>query len=235
VTTTTFSAQDRKWMAAARDGLLDDPDKPAGVTTADGMCLAKALIAVVTVARLKSAGVTINDLRAANELPESLYRSLPDATKLTLGAAAQKCRMGHMVGPEFARSIQRGIDPAKANPAAGRCMSDALDSVPHRRLAAGMMLLDSPGAREAPELTDIILTCVDWAALFGAELKLTLVDKERVCINRTTRGDFGFRQSLIAQLSGNGNGNTGAARLGQRIIPCLTPQHFAQVAKPSHA
>jgi hypothetical protein len=154
---------------------------------------------------------------------------------MTLGAAAQKCRMGHMVGPDFARSIQQDIDPAKVNPAAGNCMSDALDSVSHRRLAAAMMLLDSPGAREAPELTDIMLTCVDWAALFGAELRLALVDKERVCINRTTRGDSGFRQSLIAQLSGNSKGNTGAARLGQRIIPCLTPQHFAQIANRSRA
>ena len=80
------------------------------MTAADATCLARALVATVTVERLKNAGASITDLSDPNkDLPASLATALPPATKVALGAAMQSCEFGRLIGAVFADSIAQSI------------------------------------------------------------------------------------------------------------------------------
>src|SRR5262245_24206583 len=232
-TTTTLSAEDQRWVTAAREGLLTDPEKPSEVTPADGTCVAEATISVVTVARLQAAGVTIGDLRNANELPNDLYGSLSDETRHALGAAVQRCGIGRMLAPDLVRGVQPGA-PLSETKGLQKCLADALMSPKYQVLVAAMMLLSSPGAREASETSEILVACIDWAALLQGELKFKLSAAERVCINRRAHTDAAFKRVLVPAISGADEKKTDKQRLGSRLgqlaISCLTPEHFMRLA-----
>jgi hypothetical protein len=227
VTTTTLSAEDRRWIAAKRDGILTDPDTPARVTSKDATCLAEALVENVTVARFKAAGVTISEVHSASHLPDI---SLPKETEQRLGAALQGCGLGQLLAPDFAQAIGPHLGGEAAAKRQGRCIGSALDSARHSALLAALIL--EQARNTTLEIADIVSRCTDWAATLQKGFKFTLSTPERACLNQKISNDATITETIASGVSGKGRVRdldmVVQTRLGQLVPPCLSPQHLRQ-------
>jgi hypothetical protein len=94
-------------------------------------------------------------------------------------------------------------------------------------LAAGQDPEKSPAADRA--LSHVAVKCLDFGKLIGKELKLDLSTAESTCINRVLEADPAFEDLVASAALGGSPSPQLEQGLGPKIIPCLTPEHLAQL------
>jgi hypothetical protein len=230
--TTVESPETQAWVAAAARGVESSPDMKMSASVAE--CLARALVESVTVERLKSAGVTKEDLEDPNaDLPARLGASLPSANKRQLGAALQACGSGI-----FGRQIAEGIAHEVGNgytldAAARKCVDQWFTSPDRQPLLASLVLNEGPTPTDAAQLADLVVTCLDVATLISPAMHTRFDANERDCINRMARASRELRTAMQAEIGGTRNSSTTHLEeiFGATIVKCLTPQHLLQLGK----
>jgi len=232
-TTTVESAETRQWVAAASQGMMSSSDNAPNMTSADATCMAHAIVDTITVAKLKAAGATLAGLRDPNgNPPASLSRSLPVNTKLALGSALQACGLGRLVGPALASGIaDSSAKGFKLSPHSVTCVSDAFGNPSYRLFIAELTLSGSHmNATASTDFADLVIGCLDWAAIFSAQAKFPFSASESACINRSVRNDATFKNALASEIAGKQSSTSDAALAGP-LLACLTPAHLAQLGK----
>jgi hypothetical protein len=222
------TARTREWIEAAADSVFESG---AGITRDQANCLGRALVEHVTVARLEAAGVTLDALRESDEaLPPGFAASVPEDARYALGGAFQDCGFGRFIGPLIARELASEFG-ASTQAKSEECVASRFDDPARRLLVSELVLNAEPSPSATSGLVDILVDCLDWAAVFGSQVPFTLSAAETECINRTARADAGFRAAIGALLGGTGDGSEQAASqlLGARIVRCLTPEHIVQL------
>jgi len=231
-TTTVESAETRLWVEAAANGVKNSPDMKASASDAE--CLGRALVETLTVPRLQAAGVTTSNLADPNaDLPPSLVASLSRPTMIALGTALQACGDGFLAA-YLAQSVAQDAGSWYALDAPTRaCVNRWFSTPDHHALLASMVLNGQPKTAEASQLVDLIVTCLDVAALIAPSMQTTFSPTESACIDRLARADQAFRFALAAGITDSGNSGTTHAEtlFGVRILKCLSPAHVLQIAQ----
>jgi len=230
--TTVESAETRAWVAAAVQGVENSPDMK--VSTADAECLGRALVETVTVERLKSAGVTKENLADPNaDLPPRLGTSLAAADRKALGAALQACG-GGIFGSLIAAGLAEGIGNGyQLDSAAKTCVDRWFSSADRQMLIASSVLDTNLTASDASQFADLIVTCLDVASLIEPSMHIAFDSTERACVNQLARTSPQLRAALQLEMTGSADGSTTHLEelFGASIVKCLTPEHLLQLGK----
>jgi hypothetical protein len=235
-TTTTESPETQQWIAAAREGLLSDSEKPPNMTPVDATCLARALVGTITVAKLEAAGITLAELRDSNSDLGASLSSLPAATKLAVGDALQGCGVGRLIGPLFAKSIAGELRQGKGytlSPSSNDCVSHEFDNRSNRSLIAEMFLSSNDSdisANGSTALAKILSKCLDWAAIFDSGIQGSFSHAESSCIDRVVPNDPAFTAALASEIKGKKDPNSDRL-FGAPLLACLSPAHLEQIGR----
>ncbi|HET9728423.1 MAG TPA: hypothetical protein VFR41_03330 [Acidimicrobiia bacterium] len=236
-TTTTPQSEHDQWIAAATDGVLAGNSSDFSANASQAACLGHALIDTVGVAKLKAAGVTLETLRDPNvETPPELARMLTTDEKTALGRAIQACGVGALFGEAFATKITDGFDSGyRLDSDAEGCLAAGF-SAPARALTiADLVLHSTPSGSDATALASVLVDCLNWGRIFGAQLKLALSAGEMACINSKARSDVSFTTALAGEVTGDATAIAKLREFGVSITLCLTTEHLAAIAKANQS
>lgn len=224
--TTAPAASAAAYIDATYQGLLaGTPAAPK----ADMHCIARAIVAGIGVDRLRSAGVTVAELRNPEfEPPSTIAQAMDTATRVALATRLQSCGIGRIVGSEVALQFARQKNPdAHIDAADVACFGRGFEGPVARRMIAGMMLSDM-SIPDADRLAGITVGCLGLASLVGNDLGVTLSAAESQCVDRVGRTDTTFRRLLADEFRNvQSTPQSAQGRLGVRVLACLTPAHRA--------
>jgi hypothetical protein len=189
------------------------------------------LVETVTVAKLKAAGVTMAALRDPNgNLPPRLAASLSPSNQLALGTAIQACAgglFGTLLAQGFARSTGNG---SRIDAASRACVNTWFAASNHDAIVAKAVLNVDPTKADSAQIGDLIVTCLDVAALLQPAFHMTFTTGERACINQVARSSSVFRSDFASSIAGSSPSATTNEAMGATIVKCLTPAHILQIA-----
>jgi len=198
-TTSAGPATRDQYVAAAAEGVRSDPDKPKGITDAQIMCVSRALVDGIGVARLRAAGVTTGDLASAGyTFPSSLSAALPAPARLAFGARLQTCHQGALLAPQISSAFLGPDNPT--TPAENQCIAAEFDDPARRLLNADLVLLSAPAPDDAAALAGVALACLHLGARTAAAGKVALTAAEKSCIDRTASADAPLRAGVASAL-----------------------------------
>jgi hypothetical protein len=228
--TTVPAAGAGEYADAVYDGLL------AGTPTRqkdDLRCIARAIVAGIGVDRLRSAGVTVADLRNPNfEPPSTIASAMGIAERVALATRLQSCHIGRIVGSQVALQFARsGGATARPDATQVACFARGFAGAAARRMIAGMMLADL-SIPDATRLARLTVGCIGLASLVGNDLGIELSDAETRCIDRVGRTDTTFLRLLADEFRNlQSTPESARTRLGVRVFACLTPAHRVAAAR----
>ncbi len=225
----TFGEQ--KYIDAAAAGLRDSSDKPAGITEAQIVCLARAVVHGIGVARLRAAGVRADDLRDSSyDIPKSVAASLSAPEREQRGALVQACHLGAILGPMLTPEL--GSSGVKLTASEVRCVAESFDRPAYRQLVAALVVSALKDDVASNSFAQLFLDCVSFGRLIATQAPFPLANDEIACVDREVRASTAIRRALADKIAGGSGDSAEASRaMTLALGRCLSPEHLRRLGQ----